>query len=258
MIIRTALILLILLFASLPARAAEHLRYEAYWGGLHAADFALTLDEGAGKKSHWFRLETQGVIDWLIKLRVEAESIPGESYRVHYTNRRRERSLEVRYDEETGEARSAITTHSRSEDDTDEATETSGLDAEFRTGVTDPLGGLIEALVRVRSHLEGGDKTFTIPVFDGRRRFDMDGEVLGTAVRTIGDERHPVYRLRLTTRPLAGFRKSHRVLWGGSAFDLYVTRDGRFVPLQIDSVGPGPIIHLMEECERRCALPEGD
>jgi hypothetical protein len=109
----------------------------------------------------------------------------------------------------------------------------------------------------VRAHLRGrGDETFRLRGFDGKRRFDMDGRFLGPASRTIGEAVRETYRLRLTARPVAGFKERHRLLWDDSAFDLYLSRDGRFVPLQIVSLGHGPVLTLVEECARPCALPK--
>lgn len=261
--------LLLLLFTVTPTEAAEnHFRYEARWGGLHAADFALTLERRGGVYENWFRLETRGLLDWIIGLRVEAESRGGAAeatplapahYRVDYTNRRRSRTVEVSFGGQDGEATATTTTHNQKAGDVDPSEGGDQISPDLRLDVIDPLSGLAEAIRRLEAHLSGeAPRAFHLKAFDGRRRFDMEGEYLGRLARTILGTRHEVYKLRLVTRPVAGFRKIHRVLWDGSTFDLYLSRDGRFVPLQIDSVGPGPMINLVEECPSRCTLPPGD
>src|SRR6202043_1805680 len=69
----------------------------------------------------------------------------------------------------------------------------------FRKNSVDPLS----ALERIREALRttGPGRRFTVPVYDGARRFDIVGEILprnGPADGTL--------RAGLTLRPIAGFR----------------------------------------------------
>lgn len=264
--------------ATAPAGAQDlHLRYAAYWGGLHAADFALSMADLAApvteaEASDEFRLETRGVMDWIARIRLKAVArakVAAEppflrpiDYEVAYTSRTRDRVIQVDYagpralsrfiDRKTGQAVPA------EEENKDDFAEADIPPAELEN-VIDPLLGLTEALRRVRHHLgANGPAAFRLRGFDGRRRFDMDGEFLGTATRVIDETERDTYRLRLTARPVAGFKPRHRVLWNDSAFDLYLSRDGRFVPLQIVSLGHGPVLTLVEECGAPCALPKAE
>lgn len=261
--------------AAVPAAASDvHLRYEAYWGGLHAADFALSMADLSGRPDvtvkNEFRLRTRGVLDWIARLNLTARStgtvaeappfLTPTGYSVDYTSRNRDRIVEVDFTHPRARTRitdrkdgGKVRNGTGKGDDFAEA----DLKPEHLKDVIDPLLGLTEALRRVRYHLVGGGpSTFTLRGFDGSRRFDMDGEVLGPASRVITEKKHETYRLRLTARPVAGFKKRHRVLWNDSAFDLYLSRDGRFVPLQIVSLGHGPVLTLVEECPAACALKE--
>lgn len=266
-----------LLLAS-PADAQEiHLRYTAFWGGLHAADFALSVADltapvTEAETGNEFRLETRGVLDWIARIRLKAavHAKVGDAppflkpldYEVAYTSRNRDRAIQVDFsgpralsrfiDRKTGKAVSV-------EDENKDGFAEADIPPAELENVMDPLLGLTEAIRRVRHHLNaGGPATFRLRGFDGRRRFDMDGEFLGAAQRTIGEARHDTYRMRLTARPIAGFKARHKVLWNDSAFDLYLSRDGRFVPLQIVSLGHGPVLTLLEECAQPCELPKED
>ncbi len=229
--------------------ASIHLRYEAYWGGLYAADFVLSMGQQANVYENRFHLRTRGLVDLFIKLDVNAESrgqalpevaLSPRHYRVDYANRWRQRALAIRFNRESGEASTALLTLKDNDPAEDGPNEPLAL--ELRTHVLDPLVSLSEAIRRLRNHLAGGPKVFRLAVFDGRRRFDVAGAYLGSLKREILRRTHEVYRLRLTTIPIAGFKSRHRVLWDGSAFDLYLSRDGRFVPLLIVSLGLGPVI----------------
>ena len=252
------------LLRPLPAAgdAPIHLRYEAYWGGLHAADFVLSMGQRENAYDDRFHLRTRGLVDLFIDLDVNAESrgrappaaalIP-RHYRVDYANRWRQRALTIRFDRDSGEATATLLTFK--DDDPADDGSNEPLAAEMRTNVFDPLVSLSEAIRRLRGHLAGGPGNFRLAVFDGRRRFDVAGAYLGVLRREILRRQHDVHRLRLTTIPIAGFKSRHRVLWDGSAFDLYLSRDERLVPLQIVSLGLGPVINLVEECPRSCSLP---
>lgn len=248
--------------AASTAPAGElHLRYEAYWGGLHAADFTLSIGDDGATYDNRFRLRTRGIIDWLINLRIEASShgrttdaaaVWPLAYRVDYTNRRRQRTIDVRFDGEDGVAVAESRSVSGPEDDVPNPGE--AVPADLRRRVIDPLTAFAAALRRARAHLDGGPASFRLGVYDGRRRFDVEGEYVTRRRRNILGQDYDVHQVRLTTVPRAGFKKSHRMLWDGTAFDLYLSADGRLVPLQIVSVGIGPVINLVGECPTACEL----
>jgi hypothetical protein len=100
----------------------------------------------------------------------------------------------------------------------------------FRKNSVDPLS----ALERIREALRttGPGRRFTVPVYDGARRFDIVGEILprnGPADGTL--------RAGLTLRPIAGFRGETSE--DGDPDDaprkveLTVTDDARLLPLSI-------------------------
>ncbi|MBL4692308.1 MAG: DUF3108 domain-containing protein [Magnetovibrio sp.] len=58
-----------------PAHAKElYLRYEAYWGGLHIADFALSLINTPNTFEHRFHLESRGLTRFFSNLAAKAVS----------------------------------------------------------------------------------------------------------------------------------------------------------------------------------------
>ena len=100
----------------------------------------------------------------------------------------------------------------------------------FRKNSVDPLS----ALERVREALRaaGPGRRFTIPVYDGARRFDIVGEVLPRNNPTDG-----TLQAELSLRPIAGFRGETSE--DGDPDDaprkveLTVTDDSRLLPLSI-------------------------
>jgi hypothetical protein len=67
------------------------------------------------------------------------------------------------------------------------------LPARFRRDVADPLA----AFERIRAALRH-DRPFTVPVYDGARRFDIVGRILS--------RQGGVVRAALSLRPIAGFK----------------------------------------------------
>ncbi len=235
----------------------RNLKFEAYWSGLHAADFLLSYSMAAGNQKNRFHLETSGLIKLILKLWIKAEAVGSYSekgpftpalYKVDYENRFRSRSVTVTFDPKSGLATPSITTKG-TEPEKDRDNEAK-VPPHMRQGTMDPVSAVVEAIRRTKEHVENnGPKTFTLPVYDGRRRFDVTGVVEDQLQRTILHKPYTVRRLVLTPKTRAGFKKSHTELWSKYAFYIYLTTDGRYLPLQIDAVGPGPILNLVKECK---------
>ncbi len=233
-----------------------HLRFEFMVSGLHAGDFVLSYGFAPGEKTNLFQLETRGLIRWVTKLRVKAKaegSIGDDSkyspalYEVGYTNRRRERTVTVTFDE-VGTGHPLIQT--KGEKPEDDKRQADKVEPQWRVGTIDPITAVVESIRITKDHLEnGGPKTFTLPVYDGRRRFDVEGEVGERLTRHVRRADYDVYRLILKPVPRAGFKDSHTELWSKFTFHIYLSADGQYIPIQIDAVGPGPVINLTEQCK---------
>jgi hypothetical protein len=120
------------------------------------------------------------------------------------------------------------------------------LAEEFRRNVLDPLS----ALTAIRRELRQGNRVaFSIPVYDGARRFDVVGRVLPKRAG------QPVLDLELTLKPIAGFK--------GEASDdgdpdnaprpvaLSVSDDHRLMPLslQVSLYYMPLVVQLSRWCE---------
>jgi hypothetical protein len=242
-----------------------HLRFEAYWSGLHMADFVLSLRNGGKAYDNAFRLKTRGLADLFLRLRIKAgtrgEARTGATengngahapslYRVEYTSRRRQRSVKVAF--ENGEARPTIRTQGATEEEDREKEEK--VAARFRSGVIDPLTALAEIFQRAGARLKGGPAEFRLAVYDGRRRFDLEGEFRGRVMRTVLHREYDLYHVRVRARPIAGFKDSHKELWNEQAYDIYLSTNGSLLPIQIMSTGNGPVMNLTEVCPGPCRL----
>jgi len=267
-----------------------HLRYEAYWGGLHIADFTLSLLNGEGTFENRFHLESRGMTRFFTNLSAkatsrghiitpppaigghpamttaaalpQADTLVAESYRTEYTNRKHMRWVDIAFGG-PGEAAKAVTGTSPTPgyednwDPKDKGPEVlERVEAEFRTGVNDPVSLVPQIMAIVHAHLHGGPESGVARGFDGRRRFDMGVLHMGQVKRTIAGTVYDTYRVRVTPTPVAGFKSRHKTLWNNSTYDFYLSRDGDFAPLQIVPVKHGPVLTLVARCELECELPK--
>ncbi|MBL4615928.1 MAG: DUF3108 domain-containing protein [Magnetovibrio sp.] len=259
-----------------------HLRYEAYWGGIHIADFTLSMRNGGDTYENRFHLETRGLTRYFTNMGVKAISTgriiqPPESngvpmaqryvathYRTEYTNTKHHRWVDITFNQPPKPAKavtgtSPVTGREKNWNPKDKGPEIlNRVEPQHRIGVNDPISLIPQIMAVVRTHLAGGAKTGVAKGFDGRRRFDMHITYLGKATRTIAKTKHETYRVRIDPQPVAGFKKRHKILWNGAAYDFYISRDGNFLPLQIVPVKHGPVLTMIEKCPSECELKAGE
>jgi len=274
----------------LNAQAEDlHLRYEANWGGIHVADFTLSLIKEGDSFENRFHLESRGLTRYFTNLSAIAtsrgrivkppkpmdglngirngaadmalaETYIAETYRTEYTNKKHFRWVDIAFGA-PGIAAKAVTgtrpTPGREDrwNPKEKGPEVlEKVDPEFRTGVNDPITLIPQIIAIVRAHLIGGPESGVAKGFDGRRRFDMHITHLGAKQRTIAGVLHDTYRVRIVPNPVAGFKNRHKTLWNNSAYDFYLSRDGRFAPLQIVPVNHGPVLTMVAACEQDCEI----
>ncbi|MBF0353850.1 MAG: DUF3108 domain-containing protein [Alphaproteobacteria bacterium] len=259
----SAIALALLLFA-LPARAGDHvrLRYEVNWSGFHAADLELELKEGDGRHLSSLAMETRGLVNWLIKLRFDANaegvSAAGGprslAYRTEFTNRNGRRRLELAFDPASGKSE-IVTDIKLGNAPTGESADPEQVEPvlmEERLGALDPLTAInrLQESTRLATHGQG-PKAFAIPVFDGRRRYDFAAEVLGSKRLHVAGKPYQIIEVRLSMITLQGFRPKHRKMWDGTHFLVRLDPHRNFTPVQIQSDGffASTMINLIESCE---------
>ena len=237
-----------------PTRAL----YEVHWGGILVADFVFSADGVNGDYRHQFRLRSLGPLELFLKLRLQATSqgaIPREQrhlaprrYDVAYVSTRRLGTISIAFDGRTGQADSALWADPPW-DREDLAVEP--VPANLRCNVLDPLAAFAESIRQTRRHLrDGGEDEFSIRVFDGRRRYDVRGTVLGREQRDIRGTVRDLYRLSLEIQPVAGFADRYRENWEGRTFEVLLSADDRLLPVQIVGGVLGLYINLAALCDQ--------
>jgi uncharacterized protein DUF3108 len=204
--------------------------YRVYWAGLPAGDIKLTLHDDPSGYRDEIQIRTEGLPRLVTKFHGSAASggkLIGEHlpqpgyYDAHYDLRKsKNKRLSMRF-----VSRAGALIADRGPEDTSSKPP---LAEKFRQNVVDPLS----ALTAIRAALRSGKQdAFTVPVYDGSRRFDVRARVLAKKAGDLG------LHLELTLAPLAGFK-------GESSedgdpddaprpVDLVLSEDGRLMPLSM-------------------------
>ena len=204
--------------------------YRVYWAGLPAGDIKLTLrDDPSGYRDE-IQVRTEGLPRLVTKFsgsaasggKLVADRLPQPGYYdAHYDLRKsKKKRLSMRF-----VSRAGALVADRGPEDTSSKPP---LDEKFRQNVVDPLS----ALTAIRDALRSGKHdTFTVPVYDGARRFDVKARVLP---KKAGDQG---LHLQLTLAPIAGFKGETSEDGDPDdaprPVDLTLSDDGRLMPLSM-------------------------
>ena len=173
--------------------------YHAYWAGMPAGEVRLSLQDDTVGYRNQIDIWSEGLPRLISRFRgtavsegqLAAEPAPQPSrYEAVYDLRkRRDRKLSMIF---TAKAGAVV-----AERGTGDTSRKPPLPEEARRNVLDPLS----ALTSIRRELRRGNRGgFSVPVYDGARRFDVIGRVLPKRAGQAALE------LELTLSPIAGFK----------------------------------------------------
>jgi hypothetical protein len=197
-----ALAVALLLVTGGSVRAQEIVAvYDAYWAGLPAGTIRLELQDGGGAYRDRIEIRSTGLPrlvthftttaqadGWLVAGRQADPSRYEARYDLH---KRRDSRISIRFVN-----RGDATIAERGPSDTSHEPP---LAPRFRRDAVDPM----TAVERLREAIAAGaaNRDFSIPVYDGTRRFDVVARVLPKEDQSSG-----LLKVDLTLRPIAGFK----------------------------------------------------
>jgi len=204
--------------------------YRVYWAGLPAGDIKLTLrDDPSGYRDE-IAIRSEGLPRVVTRFRgsaasggkLAADRLPQPGYYdAHYDLRKgKNKRLSMRFATRAG----AVIAERGPEDTSSKPPLAEG----FRQNVVDPLS----ALTAIRDTLRRGNRgSFSVPVYDGSRRFDVKVRVLP---KQAGEQD---LRLELMLAPIAGFKGETSDDGDPDdaprPVDLRLSDDARLMPLSI-------------------------
>jgi hypothetical protein len=220
--------------------------YSAWWAGLPAAEIRLEAHDADGRYDAAIAIESRGLPRLFTHFRGIAQSAgrlsadgmaqPQRYDTAYDLHRRRGSHIGMRF-----AAHDGVVVAERGPGDTSRKPLLAEI---FRRNVVDPLA----AFERIRAALRRGGR-FTVPVYDGARRFDVVGRVL--------PRRDGALHVRLTLRPIAGFKGETSEDGDPDdaprPVDLLVSDDHRLMPLAMTV--PVWFLPLSVRLDHVCAGP---
>lgn len=252
LIYRVSLSILFLGIATAASAEPLSLRYSATWGGGTAAKIRLYLDDSNGAFSNRLDIETVGLARLLSGFRARATSAgqtdlnditPLAYDAVYDSHKKRDKRINV-YFVQNGDGSLA-----------EEGPENSSTDplipAQFRRDVIDPLSCITAIRKLIQERGIRRDTGFTLAVYDGKRRFDVDGTVTSVGPVRWGRSKVETLTLRLMLRPVAGFDGEsdgdYRPDANTREVFVTVTNDSRAIPLRMSvAIAYVPAVILLD------------
>jgi Protein of unknown function (DUF3108) len=233
--------------------------YDAIWAGVPAARIRLELGGDGTRYQDAIVIRTDGLLHLVTRFRASATaagsvgptlSVEPLHYDAVYDLRKRRNSrVSMRF-----VVRGGGVIAERGPGDTSRKPP---LEEGYRHDAVDPLSALERIRETLRASLQRGGNSFSIPVYDGARRFDLRGRVLPIS----GGDGHSL-QVVLTFLPIAGFK-------GESSDDgdpddaprparLVVSDDARLLPISFEvQVFNFPLVVRLDhlcEVNLACAL----
>jgi hypothetical protein len=232
-------------------------RYAVQATGIEVGQAALSLEPMAEGLRTRFVFES-GAILGLVEpsltrmdgiARARSSEVRPRSFEGTYSREDRVRDIAIAYGADGGIASFALTKRGR--------VRVSRVPDGLAAGTVDPLTAILRARAWLGQAVEGA--TLTLPVFDGRKRYDAEIRYLGPAQITQGGDSKAAHRVSLRynlveeldedTGKLLPEKERQREI------EVVVSADGRYLPLRASGSFDGwPLTaELMEEC----AAPPG-
>jgi hypothetical protein len=258
--------LIILLLCMLGAGQARgsfdepvELRYRFTWAGLPFAELGLRHATNSTVYQTEIAIRTIGLADQVVGFRAsshatgryeEPDGFSASRFRSASSTPRKSRRIMVRYDRGTGDVVELELTRNGDPD-------RSKVPETLQKGVTDPLTAVLQ--MRHQLATAGRLDGFKAAVFDGRRRFDADAELIGRHRAEIAGRIWPVIELEINLTWLAGANSDDidKAEAGENRLRLkmLLSDDERLLPLRLSTMDS--LLTATAEIVPECLAPAG-
>ncbi|MSO72980.1 MAG: DUF3108 domain-containing protein [Rhodospirillaceae bacterium] len=278
------------LAATPPASAApiqaERLTFNLMVGGLHVGDALVALNQTAAGYTTEMRMTARGVAKWVRNFRTDMKGEghfatspaanglpefaprPGTYVRLWSTGEVAS-DMTMTFDPQTGMAATSERLFNpntgatlQPEDmpwnnnrrDRDSARQ---VPPDMRTNVLDPMAAFVAARGQIMAQgaTSRGLKAFRVPVYDGRRRYDVIGKTGAVRAVTINGAERQLVPLTATIQPIFGFGQRSQERMKASEGKFLFTADDRFIPVQLTVSNEmiSGVMNLTADCAQNAA-----
>lgn len=235
------------------------LRYRFTWAGLPFAELGLRHATNRTVYQTEVAIRTIGLADQLVGFRgsshatglyEEPDGFSASRFRSDSRSYRKSRRIMVRFDRETGDVIDLELTRSGEPD-------RSKVPEALQKGVMDPLTAVLQ--MRHRLATAGDLEGYSAAVFDGRRRFDAEAEVVGRHRAEIAGRNWPVIELEISLTWIAGANADDiddaEAGENQLRLKLLLSDDERLIPLQLSTMDS--LLTATAEIMPECLGPAG-
>jgi hypothetical protein len=251
------------------AAQSERLAYNLKIGGVHVADFLAEFDESQSSYRTALTMETRGMAKWFQDFRAELTGrgtmtietgqgptpVPQQFDRA-WTATEFASSMTIAYDPISGLAKADERMFNPLTGDTISFEDLEwNRDREIplpvpdtmRVGVFDPIAAFVAAR---RQILNTGRSDFRVPIYDGRRRYDLVGTVEGPRMYWIKGEDVELVPVMAGIEPIFGFDEERTATIRDSFGKILFSPDERFIPVQVILEGTTltSVMNLTADC----------
>ena len=226
---------LLLAFSTFSANAEEtNLRYELFWSGFKVGEMNLKLKEEGNKYDYLSHIESKNLLKYFTEYwsvnRTQGKIIGSllipEIYESRWSRKKDRQEIEVSYKKD-GSIREVIKTP----EDRKKHPEVS---EKLKKNALDPITASIASRNKIRKIIESGANfpaKFTIPVFDAKRRFDVEHVINGYKNINVSGKDRNLLHVQFQRTPIAGFRANElkRMDEHDPVVDVYL--DKNFIPV---------------------------
>lgn len=211
-----------LLLLPLPAAAESiNAKYDAEWNGLRIGEMTVTVDEQSNNYTYSVILTAEGLLKTFTHYRSENTSkgklskgapIPA-SYFTEWWRKKEHQQVSVAY---TNNGKKVVETATPPE----KRPKRPIVPAKYKDNTLDPVLAALVARDRIREIVEAGKaadetasfpKKITLPVFDGRRRFDVELTINGYKKKKYDGKKQNLLEIVFFRTPVNGFNDKELV-----------------------------------------------
>jgi Protein of unknown function (DUF3108) len=264
---------------------SERLTYEIMVGGLHLGDAMITLNQNQSGYSTAMKVTAHGVAKMVKNfnsdMKGEGRFMPAATnsaglvpqpalYSRQWSTGEIAADMTMTFDPTTGLAKSEerffnpATSAPIAREDlpwNDRGQQQKEVPANLRTNVFDPMAAFIAARGQLMAQVmspgaaAGRPKNFRVPIYDGRRRYDVVGHADAPRSVSIDGSEHEVIPVTAKLEPVFGFGKKTEERMRDSEAKLFFSNDKRFIPVQlvISNELLSGVMNLAADCSQNSA-----
>jgi hypothetical protein len=229
----------------------ERLLFDVMFGGLHVADVVVALDQNGSGYQSSLAMRTRGVAEWFQDFRADMKSegdvviapaaittVP-RLYSRAWSGPEMASEMTMRFDPLSGAIESQERLYNpltgavlRPQDMPwgNRRKPIPPVPDHLRAGAIDPIAAFVAARGQI---LKTGQKEVRVPIYDGRRRYDIVSKIGKPRTVTVNDQPRLLTPVTSRVEPVFGFEPDSEERMRSSEARTFFTADERFLPVQL-------------------------